>query len=88
MKATRQQVDDLAKQLGVTVEYAHDSEGIEHELTVEAPAGKVWVAADVHELVCAGSDREPWSSIYADAITRMKHGLADCTTPDCEWCER
>jgi hypothetical protein len=85
----RSEVLALAKKLGAKVEFtpgkrAPDRWGraIDAELTVEAPEGHHWAGDDIHELV----HQAPYgdNSLWADALERMKPGLASCTG-ECEW---
>ena len=57
-------------------------------VAVEAPAGFVWTAGDVHELVSearGGADATQYC--LKDIRDRMAYGLEACRTSDCEWCE-
>jgi|GEM_PF-2925938 len=89
MPTARSKVMALAKGLGATVRVAHDPWDRRRleEVTAEAPAGMVWSeTGDVHELVCCAGYEEPASSVWADLLQRMKHGLEPCQLEDCDWC--
>jgi len=82
MTVTLRDVRKLARQLGARVEDTKDHHS--HECRVEAPKRKTWDEGGVHELVCGVY--QPWKPDYADLLSRMQHGLSDCTDPDCDWC--
>ena len=69
----------LAEKLGATV---HDTD---HMLSVEAPAGKVWSAYPVHELVV---HLYGWrmAEAYAHLSDDMRPGTEPCTNTECDWC--
>ena len=72
-----------AKKFGAKVE--DDKCGYSHDCRIEAPHRKVWACDGIHELV--DSAYIPWKPDYDSLLSRMNHGLEDCTDPDCEWCE-
>jgi hypothetical protein len=79
---TLRTVRTLARRLGARVE-DEKSFGF-HSCRVEAPKRQLWNEGDVHEMVC--EVYQPWKPDYADLLSRMGHGLRDCTDPDCDWC--
>jgi len=79
---TLKDVRKLAKKLGAIVE---DSKiGHVHECTVEAPAGHIWKADDIHQFVA--NAYIPWKPDYDDLLDRMAYGIEPCTDPECDWC--
>jgi hypothetical protein len=80
--ATLRHVKALAKVLGAKVE--DDKIGNTHECRVESPHRKYWCEGDVHELIACTN--RPWKPDYADLLSRMGYGLADCIG-ECEWCD-
>lgn len=57
-----------------------------YRVTWEAPAGQVWKARGVHELVEEG--RGPFvKEALADIKASAALGLEPCPDPDCAWCE-
>jgi hypothetical protein len=87
MTATRKQfARELAKHAGAAVDATCD----EVDFHVDAPAGKVWAANGCHCLTANHANvfgQSYRGEAYADLIARMRCGLADCETPDCDICE-
>jgi hypothetical protein len=81
--ATLKDLKKRARELGAKVE--DTKVGETHECRVEAPYRKLWACDEIHELV--DSAYRPWKPAYDDLLSRMAHGLSDCTDPDCEWCD-
>jgi hypothetical protein len=75
-----------AAQLGALVHFHVDREGLEHEITIDAPDGYIWTASAVHQLVQCGADGTPMDALAADALERMAYGLERCDDPDCDIC--
>lgn len=81
---SRGKVMQVARELGATVEIR--GERI-FTVAAEAPAGKVWSGCRVHELVeDAGFGDVPRKEVWAEMLSRMKHGVEDCEVENCEWC--
>lgn len=57
-----------------------------YRVTWEAPAGHVWIAGRVHELVAEGRGQSA-KEAQQDVKDRARLGTMPCTTPDCDWCE-
>jgi hypothetical protein len=57
-----------------------------YRVTWEAPAGYVWRAGRVHELVAEGRGPSAGEA-QKDVKARAKLGTVPCTAPDCDWCE-
>lgn len=56
-------------------------------VTAEAPAGMVWRAGRVHELVAEGrGGRDATAGAQRDVKERMAMGYERCETPECDWC--
>jgi hypothetical protein len=56
-------------------------------VTAEAPAGLLWSASKVHELVAESrGGLAAKESAYRDIRERMALGTEPCTLPDCDWC--
>lgn len=82
---TTKQFEKLVASYGATIDWG-DGGGY----TVDAPPGKVWACADLHELA------SQWRNVvgqtfrreaYADTAERMAYGLVDCPNEDCDVCD-
>ena len=79
------QLRQRARELNVLVEL--DSTGRFYEIRVTAPLGYVFVADDVHQLVCAQTYAlESRATIATDALDRMQMGIAPCKDRNCDVC--
>lgn len=91
MQPTYANLKRLAETMGATIDENQIDYG---HIYVDAPAGKVWDAADVHGLAVhwvtdsagrAESAAEKREAI-ADVMDRMSYGLGDCDDAECDVC--
>ena len=82
----QQTLTALARKLGARLSVHRDRENLEHEITADAPDGKVWTAAGVHQLVCSGADGTTMDELREDMYERMQYGTEPCADTDCDVC--
>ena len=85
---TKAAVEKRARELGAHVSFHRDRdmESPEHEITIEAPDGKVFKGTGTHGVVVRGDVGSPWADLYLSALGDMEHGLAECDDEDCDTC--
>lgn len=83
--STKQLFDRRAAEVNATVRFHKDPTGTSHELTVDAPDGRVWMATGLHTLLYS-TWLSPVSELYAQALEEIAQGTTACDDTDCEMC--
>ena len=83
VKPTLANVRREAERYGAEVEYGLS--GRYDTITIDLPAGKVWVANGCHCLSCSVVIRLV-ADQYRDLLEQMAYGTDDCDDPECDFC--
>lgn len=84
--ATKRQLRNAAKKIGVVLDFADDKFGASSEVVADIPIpGKCFSAEpQCHCLVSAQFDGEPMADVYQDMLERLEMGIEDCDCSECK----
>lgn len=84
MRYTMKALEQAATALGATIDR---TDGGWMDVTVDAPAGKVWRCNDCHSVTATSyHGRGATAFVVEELITDLSDGLRDCDDPECEDC--
>lgn len=89
MATIKQQVEERAAELGVTIEVTtgrYDRRRLD-EIELCAPDGYHMLSNNCHYQICPGGEDTPTASLWADALDMLSYGVEACSaeTPCDDW---